>query len=74
MQSDILILIKDQVGDDEATIIANAIYCAASTALVTFNTKSNKSFLVRFDPNVDSPQSILRGARSVRPDAMMAGG
>lgn len=74
MQSDILILLKDAANEDDVKIISNAIYAGATTALVTFNSKSRKVFLVRFDPEIDTPQAILLAAKSIRADAVMAGG
>ncbi|MDH5187397.1 MAG: hypothetical protein OEW37_00410 [Rhodospirillaceae bacterium] len=72
--SDIIIAIKDSVDDAEAKIISSAIYAGNPSALISFNSKSQRIFLVRFDPEIDTPQSILEAARSVRPDAVMAGG
>lgn len=72
--SDIMIMTKDPVDDGEAETISRAIYSGASSAIISFNSKSRRIFLVRFDPGVDTPQSILEAARSIRADAVMAGG
>ncbi len=74
MQSDVLILLKARVDEAGASAVRAAIYKGARTATVSFNEIAGKVFLVRFDPEVDSPAGILQAARTVHADAVMAGG
>lgn len=74
MTSDILILLKQPVDEQQADVVRNAIYRSAATAMVTFDPSKGKTLLVRFDPTKDTPAAILEAVRNTGFNASMAGG
>ena len=74
MGSDIMILLKEPVDEIGAEGVRNTIYDATSTAVVSFNEARPKLFLVRFDPNKDTPKAILTSVRDSGVEASIIGG
>lgn len=74
MQSGILILVKKALKEEEAKTVSAAIYKGTSTATVSFNPQPGRAFIVKFDPEVDSPAQILSAARTVCEGAVIVSG
>jgi hypothetical protein len=74
MGSDIMIILKGPVDEAGAEAVRAAIHGATTTATVSFDASRPRLFLVRFDPEQDSPPAMLAAVRGSGLDATMAGG